>query len=354
MKNLQINESSIGAQEYNLVELVGSNINVYQKLPPPGLISVLESTAADYCLYDKSNDKLIIVKRDTDLSNYPIDNYTPIGIVVVPGSHNVYDDGSCGVMSLKSMDCDTPTTGGTSENDMYWGVKSTDILSLSNLTQVPIANNQNGIPTEQSNYGYLPSDKLSGSQCIHDSDVYYYDSNTYMYPPTPSPYLTDGSRNTGYYQTTSPLSSNNSLADFDGIGNTKKIITQRGTKDYGSWTPTFNSQTDYPAASCCDMFYTEGTQQGNWYLPAMGELGYIMPPFNKINQAITNMQNTYGSDVGVTLGMSHNYQSSSEFDSTYAWCVDVRRGTVQGYLKSGSRYVRAFLRVNQEGKPVNS
>lgn len=31
MKNLQINESSIGAQEYNLVELVGSNINVFPK-----------------------------------------------------------------------------------------------------------------------------------------------------------------------------------------------------------------------------------------------------------------------------------------------------------------------------------
>ena len=189
---------------------------------------------------------------------------------------------------------------------MYWGVYETNVSGLHNLFQVPIGNTLYGIPTDSTLYGYLPSDKFSGTRCAHDEDVYY------SFPSyIPSPYLTDGSRNSGYYQTTEPLTTGNALADFDGRGNTDKIIAQRGTKDYTSWKPTFDLQSDYPAASCCDMFHTEGTQQGDWYLPACGELGYIMPPFNKINDAINKMSTTYGSSVGVELNSSDYYHWSS-------------------------------------------
>ena len=137
------------------------------------------------------------------------------------------------------MSCDTPATGSTSERSMCWGDNSTDISSLPNLNQVPTGNISNGIPTGQKSSAYLPSDKFSSTQCTHDTDAYYYDSSD---TPIPSPYLTDGSRNHGYYQTTSPSSSNNALADFDGRGNTDKIIAQRGTKDYTSWRPTYNTK----------------------------------------------------------------------------------------------------------------
>ena len=157
--------------------------------------------------------------------------------------------------------------------------------------------------------------------------------------------MTDESRNTGYYQTSSPSSSDNALADFDGIENTEKIIAQRGTKDYNSWTPDRITTADYPAASCCDMFYTEGTSQGDWYLPACGELGYIMPPFNKINNAIDKMRTAYGSSVGIEMDTSGGYWSSTESSSRYACFVLVNDGTVNGNYKGMSNYsVRAFLR----------
>ena len=261
-------------------------------------------------------------------------------MVVVPGIHNVYGDGSCGVMSLKPMNCDTPSTGGTSEQGMFWGVYGTNISGLPDLTQVPTGNTSNGIPTGQDTDAYLPSDKFRGTQCAHDTDAYYDDS-----PYIPSPYLTDGSRNPGYYQTSSPSSAANALADFDGIGNTEKIITQRGTKDYDSWKPGRTTQADYPAASCCDMFHTEGTQQGDWYLPACGELGYIMPPFNKINEAIDKMRTAYGSSVGVELSTGYIYFSSTEYDSDKARTVGTGNGTVRSNTKGNSNYVRAWLRV---------
>ena len=262
-------------------------------------------------------------------------------MVVVPGLHDVYGDGSCGVMSLKPMSCDTPSTGGTSEQSMWWGGYGTNISGVPDLDQVPTGNTSNGIPTGQTSSAYLPSDKFSGTQCAHDTDVSYYNTS---YTPIPSPYLTDGSRNPGYYQTSSPSSTGNALADFDGIGNTEKIITQRGAKDYNSWKPGRTTRADYPAASCCDMFHTEGTSQGDWYLPACGELGYIMPPFNKINDAIDKMRTAYGSSVGVELD-TYGYWSSTEYSSTYARYVYTNKGNVVDGHKSSERDVRAWLRV---------
>ena len=307
-----------------------------------GGVDPIKSAPCDLCFYDRTTDSLIIVAGDAwNSSTYPSSRYVPIGVVVVPGSHNVYGDGSCGVMSLKPMNCSTPSTGGTSEQSMYWGEYGTDISALSNLNQVPTGNTSNGIPTGQTSYAYLPSDKFSGTQCAHDTDAFYY-SSSYI----PSPYLTDGSRNPGYYQTSSPSSSSNALADFDGIGNTEKIINQRGTKDYNSWTPGRTTEADYPAASCCDMFHTEGTSQGDWYLPACGELGYIMPPFNKINDAIGKMRTAYGSSVGVELNTHNGYWSSTEFSSSNARRVYTYGGNVTSSNKSNLvSYVRAWLRV---------
>ena len=308
-------------------------------------MSKKEAEVGDIIVY---KDGKFLVIDSNELTN----EGTPIGVVVIPSSHNVYGDGSYGVMSLKPMNCSTPATGGTSEQSMYWGV-GTDITSLPNLDQVSIVGsgsnvgNASSTVTGQDDYAYLPSDKFSAVQCPHDTDAYYYSSSS-SDSQAPSPYLTDGSRNPAYYQTTSPSSSNNCLADFDGRGNTNKIITQRGSKDYSSWKPSTNSESDYPAASCCDMFYTEGTQQGDWYLPAMGELGYIMPPFNKINEAITKMCSAYGSSVGFTLSSPFHW-SSSEYNHYFARYLATNIGYVRGNAKSYKCYVQAFLRINSNG-----
>ena len=52
-------------------------------------IPSIESTIGDVCVYNAPNDKLSIV-NDWSADKYPIDTYVPIGLVVVPGSHNVY------------------------------------------------------------------------------------------------------------------------------------------------------------------------------------------------------------------------------------------------------------------------
>ena len=308
------------------------------------MISAADGGAPGIAFDDQKQDKVIIA-RVKDYSRLP-GSLVPIGVVVVPGTHDVYGDGSCGVISLKEMDYSNPSQGASAGRYMYWGVYSTDISTLLNLDQVPVGNTSNGIPTSQTSQAIIPSDRFSGAQCAHDTDVYYY-SKAYSYAP--SPYLTDGSRNPGYYQTTFPSSSNNALADFDGRGNTDKIIAQRGNKDYSSWKPTHDTEADYPAASCCDMFYTYGTRQGDWYLPSCGELGYIMPPFNKINDTITKIRNAYGSYVGVILSATSDHWSSSEGSSGNVRTVNAINGCVYDSKKDTNYHTRAWLRVNSNG-----
>lgn len=309
-----------------------------------------EDTIAGDVLYTHNTGDLFFSdgSLETAQSAYGL-GYTPVGVVVVPGTHNVYGDGSCGVMSLREMDCNAPDTGNSVLHpQVQWGHYGNDIPDLPNLNQVSIGNQINGLPTGEIDYAIMPSNTFSEVQCLHDTDAYY--SSSYLC--TPSPYLTDGSRNPGYYQTTSPSSSNNTLADFDGKGNSK-ILWDLATAQ-SDWrtasTITNNSGNNYlPAACCCWRYHTKGTEQSDWYLPACGELGYIMPLLGSINEVITNLRNVYGRTAGNTLDTAGYYWSSSEYGSNDARIVNTYSGGVDYIVKNVGHYVRAFLRINKKG-----
>lgn len=307
-------------------------------------IPSIESTIGDVCVYNAPNDKLSIV-NDWSADKYPIDTYVPIGLVVVPGSHNVYGDGTCGVMSLNHMNCSSPTTGGSAQY-MYWGVYGTDIDTLENLDKVPYVGSNGSVGDTVigvTGNAYLPSDHANFTAVTNPYDPgtkYYYNvSDKYI----PSPYMNDGTFNPNYSMTGSPSSAANCLADFDGKGNTQKIIEVRGSKDYSSWTPSTTTQADYPAASCCDMYFTQGTNQGDWYLPSAGELGYAVVRQQAINDKINELVS-----AGITSAnpvQLDAYWSSSEYSSYYARLLYFGIGNVYYGTKDDSGCVRAFLRV---------
>lgn len=309
------------------------------------------SVPIDICFYEKSSDSLIIVSNeDWSIQSYPSSNYTPIGVVVVPGQHDVYGDGSCGVMSLKEMNYSSPDTGSTSYQGIYWGGHGTDISQLPNLDQVCYVGSNGNVGESvigTYSYAYLPSDKFSTVDNPYDPGTGYSFNGSDRY--IPSPYKADGSFNTEYSRTSSPSSTANAMADFDGIGNSEVLwglaSSQSGWKTASSITNNSGAGY-YPAACCCWRFHTNGTVQGDWYLPACGELGYIMPRFNKINETITNLRTAYGSSIGVTLGTGGGgYWSSSEYRGGGARVVDMDGGGVDGGGKLYDSYVRAFLRV---------
>lgn len=306
---------------------------------------VKESEVGDICVYNTVDSSLVIIKgSEWSASAYPIETYVPVGIVVVPASHGHYADGKCAIMSLNHMRYDTPITGGAPQA-MMWGVNGTDIETLTNLNQVPYIGNDGVIGDTvigQATLGRLPSDHSSFTAVTnsYDEGTNYFDNTGYCIA---SPYINDGSFNPNYSLTNSPSSNLNCLADFDGYDNTKKILEVRGSKDYSSWLPT-NVQEDYPAASCCDMYSTVGIPQGSWYLPSAGELGYIVPRRQALDECLTKLKNAGLFQVSNLV--SSYYLSSSESSSKTVRRVYLTNGNVDdSYSKGSTYYVRAFALV---------
>ena len=125
--------------------------------------------------------------------------------------------------------------------------------------------------------------------------------------------------NPAYYASVSGY--NNVLADFDGKGNTDVLV---------------GLGADYVAANAARNYKAAGAEEIEWYLPAEGELGYIMPRFNKIQAALTKVNASQ-------LGSINIYWSSSENSSTDAYYVSTTDGSVHYYYgKDKSYYVRPF------------
>ncbi len=281
-------------------------------------ITSAEAIAGDVWLFDRNSGKLVICPR-LILPQQDTERYEPVGIVVVPGSHDVYGENRCGVMSVKAMNCSTPSTGSVSNQGMYAG-NNVD-YTLANLNQVGIY--ENGVLVGKG-FGYLAKDGE-------------YASTTYRIP---DPYNPDGTRNPEYY---SASVARNCTGDFDGKTNTVKVLAMRGDKDYSSWTPKATTKTDYPAFSCCDMFHTSGTAQGDWYLPAMGEIGYIMARWSNILDAISTINAMYG-NVASGIINGDCFWSSTEHNSANLRYVHTANGAGHS-AKTTSYYVRAFTIV---------
>lgn len=303
-----------------------------------------QAEACDVVFANKQTEEVIIVRK-WSVSLLSPKEWEPIGIVVIPGSHGVLKDDNgnnqCGIMSIVSMSCDNPNVGSNLNEYMYWGSTNTDISELKNYNKVVVTSNDTSntaIGLSNVTGAYIPF-QLSINDIIGRRSS----------PYAPSPYIGSDYKSGGYnedYGTTKFDTSSdfNALADFDGPNNTKKIIQQRGKKDYSSWKPKYNTESDYPAASCCDIFSTIGTKQGDWYLPACGELCYILPRFRNINDIINKLYTAY--NVGVTLYYSVDYWTSSEFSNKHARRVYTADGFLSNAVKNERNYVRAFLRLS--------
>lgn len=313
-------------------------------------VSSAESVVGDVCVYGISEGRLMIINNWSS-SKYPISKYPPVGIVVVPGSHGHYEGGRCAIMSLNHMNCNTPTTGGDRQV-IPWGSYETNIGSLPNLGKVPYVGSNGSVGdtiigvTERA---FLPSDSSDFASVANPYDnctnYYYNDINKYI----PSPHNNDGTFNTEYSRITSPSSTANCLSDFDGYNNTKKIIEVRGGKDYSIWKPGEFTIEDYPAASCCDMYFTPGTKQGDWYLPSAGELGYVVARQQTINDTINKLISSGVTNTNVLISEYYWSSSKYEFDAFLPGlmirCTSLLNGWVDFFYSDDKLYAIAFALV---------
>lgn len=300
----------------------------------------------DVAYYSHDLDEIIIANgKSLVFENYPEDKFTPIGVVVIPKEHNVYGDGTCGVMSLVNMSCDTPQEGVAQNVFIKWGIEGYDIPTMKNLNRIPLCSSMRSntisslystgsLPTTNP---YQPSFGLSA-----DGVAEYRGDGTLA----PSPYLLDGSRNPVYYQIDGASSTANALSDLDGRSNTDKILAERGERDYATWKPDAETMEDYPAASCCDMFCPIGTKQGDWYHPSAGEFGYVIVRWKEINDTINSIGSYYKNTSAWYIHGWSYYLSSSELSAVDAWSFFTHNGSIYNMgHKSKNAMIRAFTKL---------
>ena len=234
---------------------------------------------------------------------------TPVGVVVVPSGFA--PDGKVRLIGLKPVD----KNGNQSDSHqyLYWETSGNYVdTSLTNYNRVPTTDNAGSTSTGSDSYGYLPSDKFTGAQSYVDPEAKYKGSSRLI----PSPYLGD-SPNPEYYKTISGY--NNAMSDFNGLSNTQTLV------GLGS---------NYQAANAA-WKYSDGVSNLQWYLPAAGELGYIMPRFNLINASLTAVG-------GVAVDGSYYFWSSTENYSSDACVLYTGDGNVYGNNKGSFNSVRPF------------
>ena len=259
--------------------------------------------------YKAANGKIMVVNPDEWDSSLGIE----VGVVVIPSGF-APDNGLARIISLYWGSLSS--TSATSAVKTYWSRISSD-TSLPNYNRVPITNNKGSTTTGFSNYGYLPSDKFTGTTSYVDSTAKYKITSNMI----PSPYLGD-KPNPAYY---APISGhNNALADFDGKGNTDVLV---------------GSGTVFDAAEAARNYKSAGAEEIEWYLPSIGELGYMTVRFNKIQAALAKV-------ASPQLDGSYYYWSSSEHSENYAYSVYSGSGDVDYLSKGDSYYVRPFAMLD--------
>ena len=251
-------------------------------------------------------------------------NSNVVGVCVIPDG--LLPDRKARFMSVKAITED-------SEESIVWSNDYSRTVLPKQYTQVPCVglNEKKGTvvitnQVEHSNgNGYMPSDSDNGSFTAlanpYDSvtKFAYNDSDHHI----PSPFMNNGAFNENYSTlfTTGGTAINNALSDFDGFGNTQILI-----KD-----------DDVVAAKQCANFNPR-YGEGKWYLPAVGELGFIMPRFKEINSKLSALGSS-----GVRLDGLSSYWSSTEYGDYDAWRVNTSNGGLNNGSKDDVNYVRAFL-----------
>ena len=298
MANTYINPNAIKSNSLEFNVLIGggdllSRIETIERyLWPPAL--------CDIVYWDGS--KVKTVSQD----KWPfVPTGIPVGVVVIP--EGMLPDGKARIIGLQN------------HVSKSWGGYGTD-TSLTNYTKVPTTDNAGSTSTGSAGYAYLPSDKFSGTVSYVDPGTQYSGTSKTMIP---SPYITRDGKNEFNPEYSKVILSGdtnvNCLSDFNGLENTRVL------QSLGS---------DYQAAQYC-WSYSDGASNLQWYLPAAGELGFLVPRFNAINAAITA--------VGGSSVASDPFWSSSEYSSGNAYYVNTNYGTVDYFNNKFSNYfVRPF------------
>lgn len=284
-------------------------------------------------VYNDNNDKVEVYLSSEIEDMNETTHLTPIGIVVIPKEHDVYEDGSCGVMSLVNMSWKTPDIGDFgdySENanddnghNLYFG-SSGYTTGATYYNQLPSLGSYGGGVINSTIQGYvakqyhIPSDMATGVPSPTDPYGRYYLDNTAERAYGISPYE-------GYSEDRNPLYNNGSLQYYNGKENTEKILALTNNESWKTSETLENDLTsgNYPSACACWRFSTQGTEQGDWYLPSLAEAGYLIARYKKISDTLQFVNEKFKFEYAtpIDFGAMQNMWTSSAIASNTMACA---------------------------------
>ena len=146
----------------------------------------------DVVLYDNVEKKKVKSTRgDYNLDKFPLDRFTPIGVIAF-----VMEDGSARMLALTAMSTNTPDTGSNTNQQIYWGDNQTDIPELDNFLNAATIDHETGVVTGAAINSYVPGngDQFCGALSLDGERCYNNESGNFL----PSPYNADGTLNSEF------------------------------------------------------------------------------------------------------------------------------------------------------------
>lgn len=343
------------------------------------------SIVGNIAIYDKTNNKIIHCKPvEYSQETYPEENYIPIGIVVIPSKHT--DDGKDIIMSLAVMSSKHPDTGEIvmpkgyiSHLYMTMGGFKKTMKGYTKKPKLPFIgirypykklvnfgeNRFVDLEEKQKSEKLLYKPFLFSTNHYNDiinpnnfyegynkNDIIKYDKwvNVHLMP---SPYTINGEKNPKYFQ----KYTHNILSDFDGSIICKKLLEQLEDDEWKS-SPTIDNNSfskGFPYIQTCWRYHTDGTKQGDWYAPSVGEIGYICAKYNEIRLGYLKMKEfnktfvTLKEDKETRKGFGGYACNYFKDDYGIGYRIDLSRMNYEyGRSLRGECYSLALCRVNIE------
>lgn len=305
-----------------------------------------------------TNGNRVFIKQDVWNENLR-EKFTPEAVVVIPSSHT--QDGTIRAMSLKNMSVNAPLIGTIESEKIMFGNETEGLKqyqcvvtsSESNERQTYYAYNEAfgaiGLPIGEEvedEYEYKPN----------DCDSYYKNvEGITKYNRAPSPYNPTEEK-CELYRTTEV---SNCLSDLDGYQNTENILNLMGdNRDLViSDKSTTNEKTTeiegeivniYPSVIMCKKYSTPNLVLGSWYLPSIGELGYLVSRLGKVNDSLNRLiseesTEDYSIDYLATEIKDDTILSSTASDNNKMWVYN--NGKFMCEENDNNFIVRAFVKL---------
>lgn len=280
----------------------------------------VDAVSGDIIAFNNADNTMAFIKPEAYTMEIAT-KYTPVAVVVIPQTHT--SDNKVVGVSLKAMSTTSPVNGSVDTNGIVWG-RGIDVINKRDyIVCINIEDNNNPSATiANATMSYLPSDKFFNGEASVDNIVDVYSKwNKAAGTYTPSPYLIDGKQSSRYV--TSEV--NNALNDMS-------------VKD-------FTLMDNGTAGRVCSQFNVPLYMGvGQWYLPSVGELGYMVTRAESISYALSQIKNTNRTLAALLVTEKPYWSSTLNEVGDSAWCVNISNGLVAKSSVENENYVRAFAR----------